>query len=92
MVGTAIAALALGSATAALAGLGSINFAPKHDYPAGVRPYGLIKADINRDRRFDVATAGEEGVNILLGRGDGSFRAPRTIATRAGSPICASPT
>jgi hypothetical protein len=84
VVGAVIAALVLATASAALGGLGSIDFAPKRDFPAGVRPYGLIKADLNGDRKLDLATAGEEGVNILLGRGDGSFRAPRTIHTPGG--------
>ena len=75
-----------------MAGLGSINFAPKHDFPAGTRPFGIIKADLNGDRKLDLAAAGADGVNVLLGRGDGSFRAPRTIHTPGGSPTSASPT
>jgi hypothetical protein len=82
-VSAAIAVMVLGG-TLAVAGLGSINLAPKHDYPAGTRPYGVIKADVNGDRKLDLATAGELGVNILLGRGDGTFRAPRTISTPGG--------
>ena len=82
-VGTTLVLVVLGGAEA-LAGLGSIDLAPKHDFPAGIRPFGLIKADLNRDRKLDLATAGGDGVNILLGRGDGSFRAPRTIPTPGG--------
>ena len=82
-VGTTLVLVVLGGAEA-LAGLGSIDLAPKRDFPAGIRPFGLIKADLNGDRKLDLATAGGEGVNILLGRGDGSFRAPRTIHTPGG--------
>ncbi len=76
--------VALGGAAVAEAGFGSINFAPKHDYPAGVRPFGIVKTDLNGDGKLDLAAADSDGVGVLYGRGDGSFRPPRMFHTPGG--------
>jgi hypothetical protein len=83
-VAGALVALAAGGATVAQAGLTSINFAPKRDYPAGVRPFGIVKTDLNKDGKLDLAIADSDGVGVLFGRGDGTFRPLRLFHTPGG--------
>ncbi len=56
------------------------QFSPAVNYPAGINPLGIAVGDFNRDGIPDlvVANAGIAGtVSILLGNGDGTFRASR---------------
>jgi fibronectin type 3 domain-containing protein len=57
------------------------------DYPTGTNPIGLIAADFNGDGKLDLAIANsaDNTITILLGNGDGTFRAQPPLATGTGS-------
>ena len=76
------------------------TFAPRKLSAAGPYPTGLAAADFNRDGKTDLVTANQLGdfvrggapskgdfVSILRGRGDGSFKAPRTRAVGKGGGV-----
>jgi hypothetical protein len=50
-------------------------------YPAGQEPYALVSGDFNKDGIVDLAVANVTGgtVSILLGNGDGTFKAQNQI-------------
>lgn len=65
-----------------LLGKGDGTFQPKADYPVGGNPQGVQVGDLNRDGNLDlvVTNFGQEGawgstVSVLLGKGDGAFKA-----------------
>ena len=47
----------------------------------------LTVADFNGDGNADIVGAGVQGVGILIGNGDGTFQASRTIASRPALPF-----
>jgi FG-GAP-like repeat len=68
-----------------LLGNGNGTFRAKTDYPTGVNVYSVAVADLNGDKKLDLVTAnanvGSSGVSVLLGNGDGTFRARTDYAT-----------
>ena len=63
-----------------LLGNGDGTFSPAHNYAAGYNPESVVVGDFNGGGILDLAVANlNNGVSILLGKGDGSFQAPRTI-------------
>ena len=51
-------------------------------YPSGGTPVKIVTADLNRDGKADVVALNSNNVlSILLGNGNGTFAAPKTIAT-----------
>lgn len=70
------AALVLG--LAAIAAGSRASFAAPRDYAAGSAPFSLVAADVNRDGKQDLVTAGyyANRVSVLRGNGDGTFRSP----------------
>lgn len=77
-----------------LLGIPGGTFAAQTTYPAGSSPTGLVAGDFDGDGKLDLAVMDSCGsctvspnlVTILLGNGDGSFRAQGTYAT-GGGPI-----
>jgi hypothetical protein len=66
-------------------GNGDGSFAGKMDFAAGPSPGKLVAADFNGDGVSDLAIAGRapggSRISILLGNGDGTFRAGNTVLT-----------
>lgn len=51
-------------------------------YPSGGTPVKIVTADFNRDGKADVVALNSNNVlSLLLGHGNGTFAAPKTIAT-----------
>src|ERR1700733_14333472 len=69
-----------------LLGNGDGTFQPKVDYPAGPSPTTSVAGDFNGDGHLDLAVAGfadgsfTNGIGILLGNGDGSFKPPSFLS------------
>lgn len=56
------------------------TFAAAVQYTLGTEPFAILVADVNGDGKLDIvapvsASGGSEEVNVLLGKGDGSFAA-----------------
>src|SRR5262249_37831481 len=62
-------------------GNGAFQQGPAHEFATGAGPRSLTVGDFNGDARPDLATANEVGnsVSVLLGNGDGTFRAPQDL-------------
>ena len=62
------------------------GFASAANYPSGTGPYSVAVSDFNGDGKADLVTPnfGGNNVSILLGNGDGTFRAPVNYATSGG--------
>jgi hypothetical protein len=67
-----------------LIGLGDGTFSPATNITAGPSPYALTLADLNHDGNVDIVVANslgslpsdEDSVTVVLGNGDGTFKAP----------------
>ncbi len=68
-------------------GNGTFGSATFISLPAGSTPKGIVVGDFNNDGKPDLAVAdeGSNSVSIFLGKGDGTFQAPTTVALPAGS-------
>ena len=71
-----------------LLGNGDGTFQPAVNYAAGNSPTDIAVGDFNGDGKLDLAvfqgaSAGAVTVSILLGNGDGTFQAPKTLALTA---------
>src|SRR3984885_12132398 len=78
--------LAISSSTiSVLLGKADGTFAPAVDYTVNGNPYSVAVGDFNGDGKLDIAIADNleltEGVDVMLGNGDGTFKAPVTYAT-----------
>ncbi len=51
-----------------------VGFQPAVNYPTGGSPDSAVVGDFNGDGKMDIAVDAENGINILLGNGDGTFR------------------
>ena len=84
VVDIATAAAAPTNQVTILLGKGNATFQPPKGYATGLDPQFVLAADFNGDGILDLATANGNrdsksnfgGVSILLGNGDGTFRAP----------------
>jgi len=58
-----------------------VSFAPQAIFSVGSAPTGVAVGDFNGDGKLDIVTANQYGssVSLLLGRGDGTFFAQRTV-------------
>jgi uncharacterized repeat protein (TIGR01451 family) len=78
-----------------LLGNGDGTFQPAVNYSAGNSPSGIALGDFNGDGKLDLAVfqAGGNGVagsiSVLLGKGDGTFQAPKTLALSQGASVMA---
>ena len=73
-----LAAAALFALLAAFAAAAETpNFPGAVSYPTGIEPLGIVAADFNGDGRLDLATANRGGnsISILIGNGNGTFKA-----------------
>jgi hypothetical protein len=72
-----------------LLGNGDGTFQPAVNYSAGNSPTDIAVGDFNGDGKLDLAVfqsganGGTVSVSILLGNGDGTFQAPKTLALTA---------
>jgi uncharacterized protein (TIGR03437 family) len=57
------------------------DFAAAVNYATGTYPSSLIGADFNHDGKADLAVTNESGVQIFLGKGDGTFGLPISNTT-----------
>jgi hypothetical protein len=66
----------------------SLGFAPAGNYPTGAYPGQLIVADLNGDGKADLITANVNGdsVDVLMGNGDGTFKAAMSYSVGADYP------
>jgi RHS repeat-associated protein len=73
-----------------LIGNGDGTFRAAVAYPAGTGPTGIAAGDFNGDGNMDLVAANRtgmaavDGFTLLLGNGDGTFRAPTTKVTGTG--------
>ena len=66
---------------------GPLTFGKATSFPVGRSPWGIVAVDVNGDQQLDLAISGGEGVQILLGKGDGSFGAAATFGAPAAQSI-----
>ena len=69
------------NAVSILLGRGDGSFGTHAEYATGVYPYSVATADLNADGKLDLAVANQDAtgagtVSVLLGNGNGTFRAP----------------
>jgi VCBS repeat protein/FG-GAP repeat protein len=73
----------------------TISFKPAVSYPVGTAPLAVAAGDFNGDGKLDLAVAdsgnpsvGDEGgISILLGKGDGTLQAARSLSAGK-NPTC----
>src|SRR3981189_2850162 len=86
LVGTA---LFFSSTVSAPALAQTVSFNARLDFAVEARPIFVASGDFNGDRVQDLAVANKDSatVSVLLGNGDGTFRAAPTVAVGT-SPFC----
>src|SRR3989442_12860657 len=85
-----VAATSFFSPTFPNAALGqTVSFTPAATFGVGTHPQSVAVGDFNGDGKPDlaVANAGSDTVSVLLGNGDGTFQAARTLAGSAAAAV-----
>ncbi len=67
-------------AVAILLGNGDGTLGPPTTYPVSRDPSAIVAGDFNNDGYPDLAVVDDDGIQILLNNGDGTFRAGSTIS------------
>ena len=75
-----------GNSVSILLGIGNGQFQPATSFPVAAAPVGLAIADLNHDKKLDLAVtnSGTDQVSTILGNGNGTFRTPATFTVRSG--------
>ncbi|HWO18757.1 MAG TPA: VCBS repeat-containing protein [Kofleriaceae bacterium] len=61
-------------------GSGGYGAESRYDLGGVVRPNAVIAQDLNSDGNLDLVTSNQASLSVLLGAGDGTFRAPTSYA------------
>jgi hypothetical protein len=79
--------MAISISVAIPAAMAQVGFSGPTNYPVGTAPVAIAIADFNGDSKLDLAVAysgdfraGNGGLSILLGNGDGTFQSAKNIA------------
>ncbi len=63
------------------------TFEPAVEYPVGDFPESIVAGDFTSNGRLDLSVSDEDGIQMLLGNGDGTFQPVKTVAGNVLGPL-----